>query len=222
MPVKITWLGHAAFLLYFDKPDTVVVIDPWLKGNPTAPYGPDRIERADLVLVTHDHGDHLGDAVTIAKRTGAKVPVVYELANRLKGVDTVGMNVGGSFEHKGVRVTLVPAIHSCEAGTPVGYVVSDGEVTVYHAGDTGFTKEFEAVRDLFHPDVALLPIGGTFTMDEEQAAKAAEVLGVKLVVPMHYNTFPVIKADPSKLKQLLEPKGIRVSILKPGETVTYP
>ncbi|RLF28941.1 MAG: metal-dependent hydrolase [Thermoplasmata archaeon] len=222
--MRITWLGHSAFEL--EKDGKVLLIDPFITGNPAAPKGVSEI-RADAIAVTHAHGDHLGDALEISKRTGAPVIAIFEIAQYLagKGANTMGINMGGEVEVAGFRVAMVPATHSSTimeggrwlpGGCPAGFVIDN---KVYHAGDTGLFYGMKLIGEYYRPEVALLPIGGFYTMDVRQAAKAAELLGVKAVIPMHYNTFDVIRADPRELERLLEPLGIKVYILRPGESV---
>ncbi len=216
---SIRWLGHAAFEVEVDG--KVVLIDPWLT-NPFSPVKPEDIEKADIVLVTHDHMDHLGEAVEILKRTGATFVGIYELALYMQeqGVkDVVPANIGGPVEVKGLKIALTPATHSCTRGAPVGYVVVGKELSFYHAGDTGIFESMKLIGELYKPRVAMLPIGGTFTMDCREAAKAVELLKPEIAIPMHYNTFPPIKADPEEFKKLVEEAGTgtRVVVLKPGE-----
>ena len=225
----VRWLGHAAFEIQLDG--KLILVDPWLT-NPKSPVKPDEYRgKVDLIVVTHDHGDHLGDAVELLRlNPNAKLVAVYELANFVaeklgRSEQTVGANVGGPVKLEGfdVKVILVPAVHSCERGTPTGVVLAGKEATIYHAGDTGLTADMQWVGELYKPDIALLPIGGHFTMDTVQAAKAVEWLKPKVAIPMHYDTFPVIAADPNEFKRLVEEKGLgtKVVILKPGEKYEF-
>ena len=220
--IKIRWLGHAAFVIKI-KGKTIVV-DPWISGNPACPIKPNELEKVDHVVVTHDHGDHLGDSIEIAKRDKAKFIAIYELALKAKdeGVEnTFGANIGGWFEVDEIKYLLTPALHSSTIGEPVGVMISDGEKTIYHAGDTGIFKEMELLGKMYRIDVALLPIGGVYTMGPYEAAIATFMLMPKVVIPMHYNTFPAIKQDPSLFKKYVNkiaPK-VEVKILKPGEEV---
>ncbi len=221
--MKITWFGHACFLLEGTKK---IIIDPFLTGNPTAPVKPEDID-VDLILVTHGHGDHLGDAETISKRCKAPIVAVYELAVYLakRGCETIGMNIGGTLDYEGVKVSMVNAVHSADivgdeivsGGKAVGYVVEDG-VSVYHAGDTDVFMDMQLIGEIYKPKVALLPIGGFYTMSPKTALKAIELLKPEIVVPMHYNTFPPIKQNPEEFKKEAEKLGVKVVVLKPGES----
>ena len=220
--VKVRFLGHAAFYIEGSKK---ILIDPFLNGNPQAAAKPEDFRDVDLILVTHAHGDHLGDAGEIAKLSGAKVVAMYDIANyiseKYRGVETVGMNYGPT-EVDGVKIVQVPAWHSSSdgkysIGNACGYIVEIDGVKIYHAGDTFVFKDMELFAELYGPiDVALLPIGGHFTMGPKEAAKAVELLKPKYVVPMHYNTWPPIAADPEEFKKLVGEKA-KVVILKPGE-----
>ncbi|WP_288072021.1 metal-dependent hydrolase [Pyrococcus sp.] len=220
--VKITFLGHASFYIEGSKK---ILIDPFLSGNPVASAKPDDFKTVDIILVTHAHGDHLGDAGAIAKRTGAKIVAMYDLANyiaeKYRGVNTVGMNYGPTKVDE-VEIVQVPAWHSSSdgkysIGNACGYIVKLDGVTIYHAGDTYVFKDMELFAELYGPiDVALLPIGGHFTMGIREAAKAVELLKPRYVIPMHYNTWPPIAADPEEFKKLVGEKA-KVVILKPGE-----
>lgn len=224
-----TWLGHAGFLLEA-KDGTRVLIDPWLEG-PTFPKGYQLPDRIDAILVTHGHFDHSGSASELSRRFKAPIVSNFELASQLKhaqGPDPLGGNIGGSIKVRGITVTMVPAVHSSSlggqnepphyAGNPMGFVLqAAGEPTLLHAGDTGLTHEFHAVKDAFKPAIALLPIGGHFTMDPVQAAIAARYLGVKHVVPMHFGTFPLLTGTPARLNQALAKSNVRVHTLTPGK-----
>ncbi len=220
--VKVKFLGHAAFLIEGSKK---ILIDPFLTGNPQAAAKSEEVE-ADLILVTHAHGDHIGDAIEIAKRTGTKIVAMYDVANYISEqaggkVETIGMNYGPT-EVDGVGIVQVPAWHSSSdgkysIGNPCGYIVKLDGKTIYHAGDTFVFRDMELFSELYGPiDLALLPIGGHFTMGPREAAKAVEFLKPKKVVPMHYNTWPPISADPEEFKRLVGDKA-EVVILKPGE-----
>jgi len=220
--VKVRFLGHAAFLIEGSKK---ILIDPFLSGNPQAAVKPEEVE-ADLILITHAHGDHIGDAVEIAKRTGAKIVAMYDIANYISeqgNVEVIGMNYGPT-EIDGVGIVQVPAWHSSSdgkysIGNPCGYIVKLDGKTIYHAGDTFVFLDMGLFSELYGPiDLALLPIGGHFTMGPKEAAKAVELLKPKKVVPMHYNTWPPISADPEEFKKLVGDKA-EVVILKPGESL---
>jgi L-ascorbate metabolism protein UlaG (beta-lactamase superfamily) len=227
--LSITWFGHATFLVTTPG-GTRVVFDPWLTGNPKAPSGA-KIDKADVICVSHGHSDHMTDVVAIARATGASVIAVYELANYFssKGLkDVIGMGVGGTVIVKGLRISMTPAVHTSSiddegrtlyAGLAVGFVVRmEDDRALYFAGDTALFGDMRLIRELHAPEIAFLPIGDHFTMDPVAAAKACEMLGVQQVVPMHYGTFPVLTGSPDQLKKLVEPMGIDVLVLKPGET----
>jgi L-ascorbate metabolism protein UlaG (beta-lactamase superfamily) len=224
--MKVTWLGHSAFLL---EGKDRILIDPYLTGNPTASKSADKID-ADIICVTHGHGDHLGDTVDIARRTGATVACILELGIWLEkcGVKSVGFNLGGPATVRNTKITLVPAFHSSSIGAPglefsaamaVGIVVDSGKV-VYHAGDTCVFSDMELIGSMYKPDLALLPIGGYFTMDPAQAAMATKLLKPKKVIPMHYNTWDPIKQDPKEFEKLVKKESkAKVVILRPGESM---
>jgi L-ascorbate metabolism protein UlaG (beta-lactamase superfamily) len=202
----------------------IILIDPWLDGNPTAPVKASDIKKADIICVTHDHSDHLGDAFDICKRTGATFVSVYELSvyAQEKGVkETVGINIGGTVNVKEIGISMVRAVHSCTRA-PAGFILNREEKTIYHAGDTSFFGNMQLIGEVYGPDVALIPIGGYYTMGAREAAEAVKLIKPKLVVPMHYQTFPVfassaedfIKAVIEKLPQ------VKVVALKPGESTS--
>jgi L-ascorbate metabolism protein UlaG (beta-lactamase superfamily) len=209
-----------------------LVFDPWLTGNPRTPPG-SKIDKADVICVTHGHADHTGDVVAVARATGAPVVAVFELANWFQGKglkDVVGMGVGGTVDVKGLKISMTPALHtsSIEEDGQVHYVglatsfvvrLEDGRA-IYFAGDTALFGDMRLIRDLYAPEIAFLPIGDHYTMDPVAAAKACDLLGVRQVVPMHYGTFPALTGSPDDLKKLVEPMGIDVLVLKPGETAS--
>ncbi|MCK4889979.1 MAG: metal-dependent hydrolase, partial [Candidatus Aminicenantes bacterium] len=186
--MKIKWIGHSALLLEGSRK---VLIDPFLSGNPAATVSLDDITECDVVIVTHDHGDHIGDSFEICKKTGAifvSLNEISELAEK-EGLTAEKMNVGGTIENNGVKVSIVPALHTADlGGTAVGVVVEFDGVTVYHAGDTGLSMEMVLIGEMYKPDIAFLPIDGRFTMTPRLAAKAVELLKVPKVVPIHFNT----------------------------------
>lgn len=228
--LSITWLGHSTFLL--QSPGGVrLLFDPWLGSNPACPPDKRRIDALHLVLITHGHSDHGEDAVAVGRATGATVVASPELAGWLeqKGLRNLKpMNIGGRLIVHGLAVTMVQAVHSSSAvedgrvvylGPATGYVVrfEDGQ-TIYFAGDTALFGDMRLIGDIHKPDTAFLPIGDRYTMGPEDAARACEWLGVRTVVPMHYGTFPELTGTPARLRELVEPRGIRVLELRPGET----
>jgi len=232
MSLAITWLGHATFLLR-SPGGKKILFDPWMTGNPTSPESAKKLGALDLILITHGHGDHTGDAVAIARSSGAQTVAPYEVAVWLgsKGLQNVtGMNPGGTLRVLGLSITMVPAMHSSSIeedgkiiylGVATGYVVTfENGQTIYFAGDTGVFGDMRLIAEIYRPEIAFLPIGDLYTMGPEQAAKACELLGVKQVVPMHYGTFPALTGTPAKLRELVEPKGVQVLELTPGETAS--
>jgi L-ascorbate metabolism protein UlaG (beta-lactamase superfamily) len=216
--MKITWIGHSALKLQGSK---TVFIDPFLSGNPVASMSLDNVSQADVVVVTHDHGDHLGDAHAICKKTGATLVSIYEIAEAAaqQGIKAEGMNVGGTVTVDGVAVSLVPAIHTAGlGGTATGTVVEMDGKKVYHAGDTGLTMEMQLIGEMYQPDIGFLPIDGRFNMTPRLAAKGVELLKIPKVVPIHYDTFPLVHSSPEEFKRLVGDKS-EVIIIKPGEAV---
>jgi L-ascorbate metabolism protein UlaG (beta-lactamase superfamily) len=230
--LSITWLGHATFLLQ-SPGGKRILFDPWVTGNPSSPESAKKLGALDLMLITHGHGDHTGDAVSIGRSSGAQVLAPYELSIWLqqKGLQNVtGMNPGGTVKALGLSITMVPAVHSSSVeedgkiiylGIATGFIVTfeDG-LTIYYSGDTSVFGDMRLIGEMYAPTIAFLPIGDLYTMGPEQAAKACELLGVKQVVPMHYGTFPALTGTPAKLRELVAPRGVQVLELKPGETAS--
>jgi L-ascorbate metabolism protein UlaG (beta-lactamase superfamily) len=227
--IELTWLGHAAVRLR-TVDGTTIYLDPWLTGNPSCPTQEQHPERADAVYLTHGHGDHLGDTLDLALRLQAEVFCMNEIARHLsrRGASrVVGMNKGGTAAGPaGVRATMVHALHSGGidedgdiryGGEPAGWVLAfpDGPV-FYHAGDTMIFGDMALIGELWTPEVAFLPIGGHYTMDPPQAARAAQMLGVAAAVPIHYGTFPVLTGTPAELAEALAGSGIEVVEMVPG------
>ncbi len=230
--VQITFLGHAAFKLVSPQGVTIL-IDPFLKNNPKTPPALKEVEKGDFILVTHGHGDHLGDALTIAQKTNASVVAMNELGLYLtkKGLkNVVRMNKGGSYTAKGIRITMVNGFHSSSVvegdqmiytGEPAGFVIRfENGFTVYHAGDTAVFSDMKIIGDLYKPDLALLPIGSHFTMDPKEAAYACKLLQPKYVVPMHYGTWPVLTGTSEEFARLLKDQpGVKLIVMNPGSTI---
>ncbi len=227
---KFTFLGHATVRCDLPGGETVL-IDPWVMGNPACPEGLKTFDRLDAMLITHAHSDHMGDAVEIAKRyRPGRVIANYEICSWLasKGVENcVGMNLGGSQEVLGLRVTMVRADHSSGladgsyGGLASGFVVRLPEgYTFYHAGDTALFSDMQLIGELYRPDLAFLPIGDLYTMDPHQAAMACRYLGTRKVIPIHWGTFPALTGTPEQLEAELRSAGAncRVVTLKPGES----
>jgi L-ascorbate metabolism protein UlaG (beta-lactamase superfamily) len=228
--LSITWYGHSTFLITTPGGKRIAT-DPWLEGNPTCPPAMKKIDRADVILVSHGHSDHTGDVVPVARATNAPVVAVFELTQwfERKGLSNLqGMNIGGTVTVAGLSITMVPAIHSSSVveneanvylGNPAGFVVRfENEQSIYFAGDTALFGDMRLIAEMYAPQIAFLPIGDHFTMGPDAAALAARMLGVRQVVPMHYGTFPVLTGTPERLQHLVEPHGIDVLVLKPGET----
>ena len=230
--LSFTWLGHATFRMT-SPGGKRLIFDPWVTTNPSCPEAAKKVGPIDLMLLTHGHDDHTGDAVRIARESGAQVVAPYELSVWLqqKGLQNVtGMNPGGTLAALGLSITMVSAQHSSSVvedgrivylGLAAGYVIRfENGLTIYFAGDTGLFGDMRLIGELYKPHIGFLPIGDRYTMGPEQAAKAAELLGVKQVVPMHYGTFPALTGTPDRLRALVGPKGIEVLELKPGETAS--
>lgn len=214
--MELTWLGHAAVKI---KGSKVILIDPFLTGNPVAAAKPEEIDQVDIVVITHDHGDHRGDAFEIARRTGATIVAIHEIAveAQAQGIEAEGMNIGGTVEVKGVKIHMVPALHSAEKGTATGVVIELDGRRLYHAGDTGLTYDMKLIGEFFKPDLAFLPIGDRYTMGIPSATKAVEFLQTKKVIPIHYGTFPLVSADPEEFRRRVGSLA-EVIILRPGES----
>jgi L-ascorbate metabolism protein UlaG (beta-lactamase superfamily) len=233
-----TWYGHACWEVTTPG-GKKILFDPWF-GNPTSPMTADRVERCDLMLVSHGHADHFGDALMIASRLRPAWPCIHEMSlwlgrNYAHKDGLIGMNKGGTVEAAGLKVTMVRADHSAGdfyagaespvyLGEPVGFVVElENGFRFYFAGDTDVFGDMRLIGERFRPDLAMLPIGGHFTMDPAGAALAAELLGVKHVLPMHYGTFPLLAGTPAQLRDALAARGaagIEVHELSPGDSLS--
>jgi L-ascorbate metabolism protein UlaG (beta-lactamase superfamily) len=221
--MDIRYLGHSAFAL--SDGDTTVLIDPFLTGNPKAAVAADELSPT-TILVSHGHGDHLGDTVAIAKRSGAGVVALTEIAGELKGegLDVSDPNLGGTVTTQWGSVKMVPAWHTSTTptgtvNTPSGLLVRFADTVVYHLGDTCLFSDLQLVGRRTPVDVALMPIGGHYTMDRHDAVDAAALIGAKTVIPCHYNTFPPIEADAQAFKADVEAQtSSSVVVLDPGES----
>jgi L-ascorbate metabolism protein UlaG (beta-lactamase superfamily) len=226
--MEIRYLGHAAFTLEHDG--TTVLVDPFLTGNPKAAVSADDVQ-ADAILLTHGHADHLGDTVAIAKRTGAPVVAIVELARELErdlgdGHEVHDPNLGGTVTFDWGSVRLEPAWHTAvtpagSSHTPAGLVIEIGDKRLYDLGDTALFSDLQLVKRRGHLDVAFVPIGGHFTMDRFDAVVAAEWVGADQVIPIHFDTFPPIEADAQAFRQDVQNAGFaEVLVLEPGGTHT--
>jgi L-ascorbate metabolism protein UlaG (beta-lactamase superfamily) len=220
--MELRYLGHAAFA--FADGDTTVLVDPFLTGNPKAAAQADELD-ATTILLTHGHADHLGDTVAIARRTGATVVAIPEMANEIaaEGIDVRDPNLGGTVAFDWGSVKLVPAWHTAVSPggtphTPAGLVIELAGTTIYHLGDTCLFSDLQLVGRGRTLDVALVPIGGHYTMDRHDAVEAARLVGAATVVPCHYDTFPPIETDAQAFKADVEAQtDSRVVVLAPGE-----
>ena len=226
--IKLTWLGHATFRIETPAGKTILV-DPWVMGNPMCPEKEKDVKNVDVMLCTHGHFDHIGDAVEIAKKHNPIVVAIPELGHWLekKGVKQVSsMNKGGTQKVGDIKVTMVHADHSCGitdgdqivyGGEACGYVIefSNG-FKIYHAGDTNVFGDMAIIRDLYAPDIAMIPIGDHYTMSPREAAYACNLLKAKTVIPMHFGTFPVLTGKPGDLQKLVP--GVEIVEMKPGVT----
>jgi L-ascorbate metabolism protein UlaG (beta-lactamase superfamily) len=226
--IKLTWLGHATFRI--ETPGgKIILLDPWVMGNPMCPEKEKNIKKVDVLLCTHGHFDHIGDAVQIANKHNPTVVGIPELCGWLekKGLkQTASMNKGGTQTVGDIRVTMVHADHSCGiqdgdeivyGGEACGYVVEFANgVKIYHAGDTNVFGDMAIIRELYAPEIAMIPIGDHYTMGPREAAYACNLLKPKTVIPMHFGTFPVLTGRPGELQKLVS--DVEVREMKPGET----
>ena len=249
---QLTWFGHAAFRVVTPN-GKVLYIDPWLNNpmNPAAGKDKDAlagIDKADYILVTHGHFDHVGDSVALAKKTGARLVTNFELGSNMAkllgypkdqmGFDTL-MNIGGEIRIADgeVTVAMVPAIHSSGmqdphagpnapdmvyGGNPAGFVlmIKDGP-TIYDTGDTAYFSDMKLIREQYHPDVGLINVGGHFGMEPDMAALAAKTVGVKLAIPHHYGTFPILTQNPGNWVKAVEKDHIDALVMKPGASIEF-
>jgi len=228
--IQLTWLGHSSFRIATPAGKTIYV-DPWVMGNPMCPEKDRNVHRADALFCTHGHQDHIGDAVAIAKEHNPVIVGIYELCSWLqkKGAQRISpMNKGGTQTVAGVKVTMVHADHSCGildgdeiiyGGEAVGYVMEfENGVKIYHAGDTNVFGDMAIIRDLYAPEIVMLPIGDLFTMSPREAAYACKLLKPKFVIPMHFGTFPPLTGRPEELQKLAP--EVKVIAMTPGVTIS--
>ena len=230
--VEITWLGHAAFRIKSPN-GTIILTDPFHADNPATPESEKTQSRADLILPSHGHGDNFADTLDIARRTGATVACIFEIAQFLgrKGLEkVVGMNIGGTVDFEGIAVTMTKAWHSSSivdgdsvlpGGTACGFVIRlENGFTIYFSGDTDVFLDMQLIAKLFKPDLAILFIGDHFTMGPKGAAEAIRLLGVRQVIPMHYGTFPILTGTPEALRnEARDIPDLVIHDLKPGKTL---
>lgn len=226
---RVTWLGHATVLVETPQ-GTNILIDPFIRGNPKYPRGYELPAKIDYILLTHGHGDHISDAAPVAKKHGSVVVAIYELASYVasKGVEqTIGMNLGGTVQLGDAAATMVEAKHSAGAqdeqgshyvGVAAGYVIEvSGGPVLYHAGDTAVFGDMRLIAEIYGPQVAMLPIGGHYTMGPREAAAAARLLGPQVILPLHFGTFPPLTGTPEELAAQVG-SGVKVVCWTPGES----
>ena len=218
--MQIKYLGHSTF--YLESDNYKAIIDPFLTGNPQCTSTITDFNELTHIFVTHGHGDHLGDTIELAKRTNATIITNFELGNYLlfnyNDISVHTMHIGGRTTIDGIIIKMTNALHGSSiitpdnniiyAGNPCGFLINYNDIKIYHAGDTGLTLDMKLLKDE-HVDIAMLPIGGNFTMDIEDARKAVDFINPKLTIPMHFNTFPAINADPNKFQEIVS-SNVRV------------
>lgn len=223
--MKLKYFSHSSFQIT-DNKGIRILIDPFLDGNPTSPVKSKDVD-AEYIILTHAHGDHIGDSFAIAKRCSSNFICVNELADycNSKGFNAHNMHIGGGYNFEFGRVKFTIAHHGSMtpdgtyAGEPAGVILTIDGKNIYHTGDTGLFYDMKLIGEMTPIDYMLLPIGDNFTMGITDAVKAAELLSPKTAIPMHYNTFPVIKADPDEFKKKVEAQGIKCRVMAFGEEI---
>mgnify|MGYP000853433957 CR=1 FL=1 len=228
--MQIRWFGHSAFEIVSDE-DLKILIDPFISNNPVCPVTVEEVD-ADIICVTHGHADHFGDAMEIANRTGAVIVANHEHSVFLakQGLEAMGMNIGGSVKIHNITITMLNSNHSSDmdfieeigaGGSSCGYIIQlENGAKIYHSGDTGIFGDMKTViGDIYKPNIAILPIGDRYTMGPFEASMAVKWINPEIVIPMHYNTFPVIKQDPEDFARRVKSlnKETKVVILEPGQ-----
>ncbi|MDO7977131.1 metal-dependent hydrolase [Oceanotoga teriensis] len=227
--MKIENIGHSAFYIQSIKN---IIIDPFITGNTQAKKNKDDFEKIDYILITHGHDDHIGDSIYLAKKTNAKIICNFEIALYLQKVGLQNihpMHIGGSYKFEFGKVKMTSALHGSSiidgneiiyAGNPCGYLIEIENKKIYHAGDTGLSMEMHLLKTE-NIDIALLPIGGNYVMDIDDAIKAVEIINPKFVIPMHFNTWDIIRADKNLFKSKVESLGKKFLNLNPGEILDF-
>lgn len=224
MATEINYIGHSAF--FIERENCGILIDPFISGNPLAKFETNERNITDI-FVTHGHADHLGDAISISKSKQTPITAVFELANYCseKGASVNSINLGAKLSYTWGNARFLPAFHSSStpdgkyAGMPASILFDINGKKIYHAGDTSLNSEMKVIGEVYAPEIALLPVGSTYTMDIDEAVIAAKWLKTSKVIPMHYNTFDAIKVNIEEFKQKLSAQGIECIILKPGESI---
>lgn len=224
--LKLQYISHSAFIL--DDGKNKLIIDPFITGNPTATIKSEEV-KVNFIALTHGHGDHLGDAIPIAIKNNATIIAVNELANYVasKGATAHNMHIGGSYRFPFGSLKFTIAHHGSSTndgmytGEPAGIIINMGGKTLYHTGDTGLFLDMKLIGELDNIDIMCVPIGDNYTMGINDAVKAVEFVNPKIAIPIHYNTFPVIQADPSEFKHKIEAIGKKARVMEFGEIIEF-